>query len=76
MAGSRETLRWVHVAKRARPAIASPVMRIPRFTYSGVTATAALFVALGGSSYAAITITGGNVANGSLTGSDVKNGSL
>ncbi|MGH2946858.1 MAG: hypothetical protein ACRDPC_11455 [Solirubrobacteraceae bacterium] len=51
-------------------------MRIPRFTYSGVTATAALFVALGGSSYAAITITGGNVANGSLTGSDVKNGSL
>lgn len=51
-------------------------MRIPRFTYSSVTATVALFVALGGSSYAALTITGGNVRNGSLTGSDIKNESI
>jgi hypothetical protein len=36
----------------------------------------ALFVALGGTSYAAITITGENVKNGSLSGTDIKNGSL
>lgn len=36
----------------------------------------ALFVALGGTSYAAITVTGKNVKNSSLTGADVKNGSL
>jgi hypothetical protein len=41
-----------------------------------VVALIALFVALGGSSYAAITITGKNVKNGSLTGSDIKSGSL
>lgn len=34
------------------------------------------FLALGGSSYAAITITGRNVRNSSLTGRDVKNNSL
>jgi len=36
----------------------------------------ALFVALGGTSYAAITVTGANVKNGSLSGADIKNGSL
>lgn len=36
----------------------------------------ALFVALGGTSYAAITITGANVRNSSLTGADIKNDSL
>ena len=36
----------------------------------------ALFVALGGTSYAAITVTGANVKNGSLSGTDIKNGSL
>ena len=41
-----------------------------------VAAYLALFVALGGSSYAAITVTGKNVRDGSLTGSDVKNSSL
>lgn len=51
-------------------------MRTLRPTYAGVTATLALFVALGGSSYAAITITGSSVRNGSLTGADIKNGSL
>ena len=47
-----------------------------RLTYANVVATLALFVALGGSSYAAITITGKNVKNSSLTGKDVKNNSL
>jgi hypothetical protein len=39
-------------------------------------ATIAVFVALGGSSYAAISVTGKNVKNSSLTGKDVKNNSL
>jgi hypothetical protein len=51
-------------------------MKTRRPTYAGVTATLALFVALGGSSYAAVTITSANVRNNSLTGSDVKNESL
>ena len=48
--------------------------RTPR--YANVTATLALFVALGGTSYAAATISGSDVRNGSLTGSDIKNESL
>ena len=51
-------------------------MRLPTPTYSGVTATVALFLALGGTSYAALTITGGNVRNESLTGSDIKDGTV
>jgi hypothetical protein len=51
-------------------------MRRPQLTYSNVVATLALFVALGGSSYAAITITGRDVQDESLTGADVKNSSL
>jgi hypothetical protein len=51
-------------------------MSRPRPTYANVTATLALFVSLGGSSYAAVTITGSDVRNGSLTGSDIRNGSL
>ena len=47
-----------------------------RLSYSNVMATLALFVALGGTSYAAATITGADVRNGSLTGKDVKNRSL
>jgi hypothetical protein len=49
---------------------------VSRLTYANVVATLALFIALGGTSYAALTITGKNVKNGSLTGADVKNGSL
>lgn len=45
-------------------------------SYSNVIATLALFIALGGSSYAAIKITGRNVVNGSLTGSDIKKRSV
>ena len=44
--------------------------------YANVTATLALFVALGGVSYAAVTVTGKNVKNSSLTGADVRNNSL
>lgn len=47
-----------------------------KLTYANVVATLALFVALGGSSYAALTITGRDVKNGSLTGRDVKRDSL
>ena len=39
-------------------------------------ATAAMFIALGGTSYAAVKITGAEVRDGSLTGRDVRNSSL
>jgi hypothetical protein len=45
-------------------------------TYANVVATLALFVALGGTSYAALTITGRNVKNGSLTYKDLKRNTL
>jgi hypothetical protein len=51
-------------------------LRSYRPTHAVVVAYIALFVALGGSSYAAITITGKNVKNSSLTGKDIKNSSL
>ena len=47
-----------------------------RLTFANVTSLIALFVALGGTSYAALTITGKNVKNSSLTGADIKNSSL
>jgi hypothetical protein len=47
-----------------------------RLTFANVVSLIALFVALGGSSYAAISITGKNVKNSSLTGKDIKNSSL
>lgn len=45
-------------------------------SYANVVATVALFAALGGSSYAAIRVTGRDVQDGSLTGADVRNSSL
>lgn len=48
----------------------------PHLSYANVMATVAVFIALGGSSYAALRITGKNVKNGTLTGADVKNRSL
>ncbi len=45
-------------------------------SYANVVATLALFVALGGSSYAAIVVTGKNVKDNTLTTRDIKNGSL
>jgi hypothetical protein len=47
-----------------------------KLTYANVVATLALFIALGGSSYAALTITGRDVQNGSLTARDVKRNTL
>jgi hypothetical protein len=45
-------------------------------TYANVTSTLALFIALGGTSYAAVSIGSANVRNNSLTGVDVRNNSL
>lgn len=54
-----------------------PVKRIrSNLTYANVMSTVAVFVAIGGSSYAALTITGSDVKNGSLTYRDVKRNSL
>jgi hypothetical protein len=47
-----------------------------RLTYANVMATVAVFIALGGVSWAAVRITGRQVVNGSLTGKDVRNGTL
>jgi hypothetical protein len=51
-------------------------MRFPRLTYTNVAATLALFIALGGSSYAAAGFTGANIRNGTLTGSDLEDESV
>ena len=45
-------------------------------SYANVMATMAVFIALGGSAFAAATISGGDVEDGSLSGDDVKNNSL
>lgn len=50
--------------------------RFPRPTYGSVTATLALCIALGGTSYAAVKVTGADIRNSSLTGADIRNGSL
>jgi hypothetical protein len=47
-----------------------------RLSYANVVASLALFAALGGTSYAAISITGKQVRDGSLSGRDVHNGAL
>lgn len=47
-----------------------------QLTYANVTATLALFIALGGSSYAALQLTGRDIRNNSLTGRDIRTNSL
>lgn len=47
-----------------------------RLSYANVTATLALFLALGGTATAALVITGKQVKNESLTTSDIRNGTL
>jgi len=47
-----------------------------RLSYANVMATAAVFVAFGGTATATVLITGKQVKNSSLTGADVKNSSL
>ena len=44
--------------------------------YANVMATLAVFIALGGTSWAAVKITGANVKNGSLTGKDIRDRSI
>jgi hypothetical protein len=50
--------------------------RLPRPSAAMLVASAALFAALGGTSYAALMVTGANVANGTLTGADMANKSI
>lgn len=47
-----------------------------KLTYANVMSTVAVFLALGGSSYAAFTITGRDVKDGSLTARDIKRNTL
>ena len=47
-----------------------------RLTYANVMATVAVFIALGGSSYAALQIDSGDIANNSVRGVDVRNRTL
>lgn len=47
-----------------------------RLTYANVMSTIAVFIALGGSSYAALQIDSGDIANNSVRGVDVRNRSL
>lgn len=48
----------------------------PHLTYANVTATLALCIALGGTAYAGLRVTGREVVNGSLSGRDVRDHSL
>jgi hypothetical protein len=48
----------------------------PRLTYANVVATLALFVALGGSSYAALKISGRDIQKHTITGKNIKRNSL
>ena len=48
----------------------------PRLTYANVVATLALFVALGGSSYAALKISGRDIKAHTITGQNIKRNSL
>ncbi len=47
-----------------------------RLTFANTTSVLALFVALGGTSYATVSITGKDVRDGTLTGKDLRNRSL
>jgi hypothetical protein len=47
-----------------------------RLTYANVMATVAVFIALGGSSYAALQIDSGDITNNSVRGVDVRNRTL
>lgn len=51
-------------------------MILRHLTYANVVATLALFIALGGTSYAALVVTGASVRDGSLTGKDLRDSSV
>ena len=48
----------------------------PRLTYANVMSTLAVFVTLGGSSYAAVTLNGKNLKYRSITASKIKRNTL
>jgi hypothetical protein len=73
-AGLTTALVWPTITRHANQNRGATMRRA--LSYSNVMATLAVFVALGGSSYAAITITGKHVRDNSLTGADVRNNSL
>jgi hypothetical protein len=53
------------------------IVRMRRhLTYANVISSLCLFILLGGSAYAAATITGKQVKNNSLTSADIRNGTL
>jgi len=47
-----------------------------RLSFTNVLVTVALFVALGGTSYAALKVTGKNIKNNTLTSADIRNSTL
>jgi len=51
-------------------------MKLPKLTYANVMATLALFVALGGTSYAASKIGTRQIANNSIRTQDIRNGTI
>jgi hypothetical protein len=53
----------------------STLRRLAR-RHTAAVAYLALFAALGGTAYAAVTVTGKNIKDGTVTGRDVKNSSL
>lgn len=81
-AGVHQELRTNGLARFCTVALVGTTLaRMPRkhhtrLTYANVISSLALFVALGGTSYAALSVTGKNVKNGSLTGADLKDGSV
>ena len=69
---------WGFPPDRSFNAMTSTRSLIKRLASRHTTAVAylALFAALGGSAYAAVTVTGKNIKDGTITGKDVKNRSL
>jgi hypothetical protein len=63
-----------HRSKESTP-VRSILRRLSR-RHSTAVAYLALFAALGGSAYAAVSVTGANIKDGTITGRDVKNRSL
>ena len=50
--------------------------KLPRLTYANVMSTLAVFIALGGSSYAAVTISGSSIKNRSIPAKKLKRNSI
>lgn len=61
--------RFANVGGRLRRALSNA-------RYANVTATLALMIALGGTGYAAVSITGRDIRNGTIRGADIANGTI